>query len=241
LAFDAYGRRIKPAIDAPDQRHDRGGPVNADRVGAIAVAGGPLLLLVAIFWHPFIPDLTDKQDVARHMEADPATWFGAHLAVAIGAAVLLLGFLAVRSHVRSSVGREPWTARAIPPLVIGSFLFALLPAMEIAMLAVHDVGGDLVATNEAMDKWFIPILLAGSVAFGAGSVLFAIGVRRADILPRRLSWLVFVAFVASAASRFAPMTLPLRIGIVALVVAMLPLAVTMWKAGGARHSATVAA
>jgi hypothetical protein len=215
--------------------------MNADRVGALAAAGGPLLLLAGLLWHPFIPDLRDKVDVVRHMQADTAAWFGAHLVVALGAAILLLSFLAVRAHVRTSVGREPWTARAIPLLTVGSCLFVMLPAMEIAMLAVDAAGGDLVATHLALNTWFVPISMAGSAAFAIGSVLFAIGIHRARILPSGLAWVVIAALVVSAASRFAPMTLPLMIGAVALVVAMLPLAASMWNAGAAKRTRSVPA
>lgn len=214
--------------------------MNADRIGAAAVVAGPLLLLAGLLWHPFIPDLRDKADVARHLETDPVAWLGGHLVVALASGILLLGFLAARAHVRSSVGREPWTARAIPPLTMGSFLFVMLPAMEIAMLAVAKVGGDLVATQVALDTWFRPILLAGSALFAVGSVLFAIGVQRARILPRALARVVGAAFLVAALSRFVPLTLSLLVGAVALVVAMLPLAATMWSAGGAKLGAIAA-
>lgn len=214
--------------------------MNTDRIGAIAVVAGPLIVLGAILWHPFIPDLTDNADVVRHLQENTARWLGAHFLVALGSAVLLLGFLAVRAHVRTTVGREPWTARAIAPLVVGSILFAMLPAMEIAMLAVDKAGGDLLATQNALNTWFRPILLMGSVIFGVGTILFTVGVYKANILPTGVSRLVVVAFVVSAASRL-PFTLALIIGIVALNVAMLPLAVTMWNAAGADRPQGLAA
>ena len=214
--------------------------MNSDRLGAIPVVAGPLLLLAGILWHPFIPDLRDNSDVVHHLQQDTTSWFGAHFLVAVGTAVVLLGFLAVRAHVRTTVGREPWTARALPPLVVGSILFVMLPAMEIAMLAVEKVGGDLLATQNALDTWFKPILLAGSVIFGIGTILFAAGVHRANILPRGASLVVLVAFVVAAVSR-VPFTLALMVGIVALNIAMLPLAATMWRAGGAYAGRTAAA
>ncbi|HEX9817086.1 MAG TPA: hypothetical protein VGB18_08905 [Candidatus Thermoplasmatota archaeon] len=214
--------------------------MNADRIGAIAVAAGPLILLAGILWHPFIPDLRDNADVVRHMQADTGVWFGAHFVVAVGSAVLLLGLLAVRAHVRTTVGREPWTGRAIAPLVVGSILFAMLPAMEIGMLAVEKTGGDLLATHNALDTWFTPILVIGSFIFGVGMILFAVGVHKANILPTGLSRLVVAAFVVSALSRI-PFTAALIAGIVALNVAMLPLAATMWKAGSVDRPSGIAA
>lgn len=213
--------------------------MNQDRIGALVVAAGPLTLLVGILWHPFIPDLTDNADVVAHLAEDPGTWFAAHLLVAVGSPLLLLGFLAVRAHVRTTVGREPWTGRAIAPLVMGTALFTMLPAMEIGMLAVDEVGGDLLATQNALDTWFRPILIASALLLGVGTILFAIGVKRADILPTGIARTVVVALGVSAVSR-VPFTAALMIGIVALVVAMLPLAATMWKAGGESRAAAVA-
>lgn len=215
--------------------------MNVDRKGALVAAAGPVTLLMGLLWHPFIRDLRDKADVVRHMQADTTTWFGSHLVVALGSAILLLSFLAVRAHVRTSVGREPWTARAIPLLTVGSFLFVMLPAMEIGLLAVEAVGGDLVATHVALNTWWVPILMAGSATFGVGSVLFAVGIQRARILPSPLAWVVVASLVVSALSRFVPMTLGLLVGNVALVVAMLPLAATMWNAGSAERGRPIAA
>ena len=193
-----------------------------DRLAALAVASGPIILLVGILWHPFIPNLTDNADVVAHLQEDTTAWFGAHFLIALGSAFLLLGFLA---------------ARAIAPLVVGSTMFTMLPAMEIGMLAVHEVGGDLLATQNALDTWFVPILLVSAFLLAVGTIMFAVGVKRADILPAGLSRTVTVAFVVSAVSR-VPFTAALMAGIVALVVAMLPLAATMWKAGTASTRAT---
>ncbi len=204
-------------------------PPASNILGAVTVAAGPLLLLAGLVWHPFIPDLTDSADVARHLEEDTTTWLGAHYLVAVGAAVLLLGFLAVRTFIRTTRGPEPLTARALAPLVIGSCLFVMLPAMEIAMLAVAEAGGDVAETQEALGTWFLPTLVAGAIFYGVGAVLFGVGVLRAQVLPRGVSWVVLVAFAVSALGRLVPMTLVLMISIVALNVAMLPLAAAMWR------------
>lgn len=208
--------------------------MNTDRLGAVATAAGPLMLLAGILWHPFIPDLRNNADVVHHLQTNTTTWFGAHMLVALGAAVLLLGFLAIRTHIRTTVGREAWTGRAIAPLVISTALFVMLPAMEIGMLAVDKAGGDLLATQNALDTWFTPILLVGTLIFAVGSIMFAVGVHRARVLPTAASWTVLVAFVVSALSRI-PFTAALLVGIVALNVAMMPLAWTMWKAGSAQR------
>jgi hypothetical protein len=210
-----------------------------DRLGALAVAAGPLVLLAGILWHPFIPDLRDGDDVARHLQDDTTTWFGAHLLVAIGAAVLLLGFLAARAHIRTSVGREPWTGRAVVPLVLGSMLFVMLPAMEIGMLAVEAANGDVAATQAELYTWFMPLTFASAAILGVGTILFAVGVHKARVLPAALDRTVVAALVASALTRL-PFTAALIAGVVALNVAMLPLAATMWRAGGVPKPRTVA-
>jgi len=207
--------------------------MNQDRTAATAAFLGPAILLAGLLWHPFIAKLTDNDAVVHALAQDATRWFLSHFVVAIGAAVLLLAFLGVRAHIRATVGHEPWTSRAIVPLVLGTVLFALLPGMEIGILAVHESGGDALAAQNQLDTWFVPVLLAGSLLFAAGSVLFAIGVRKAAILPSTTSWLVVSALMVSAASRFVPMTGSLLVGALALVIAFWTLGVTMWQAGGA--------
>ncbi len=62
----------------------------------------------------------------------------------------------------------------------------------------------------------------------------ATGVGKASGLPRAISKLALVAFIAAGAAR-VPSSVALIVDVVALNVAVLPLAVTMWNAGEVRQ------
>lgn len=141
------------------------------------MAFAPVWLLAALLYHPVIPDLTDKASVAAAMTPDPVRWGFAHLAVGVGAALLVLAFLALRRYLQQA-GEQRWSRLGVPLIVLGSTLFAFLPAMEIAMLGAVGAGADVRAVLVAMDPWFVPILLSGSAIFALGILGFAVGIGR---------------------------------------------------------------
>lgn len=196
------------------------------RAGIVAL--GPAWLLAALLYHPLLPDLTDKASVATATTADTARWGFAHLAVGVGAALLLLAFLALRSYL-AAAGEHRWSGSAVPFVVLGSTLFAFLPAMEIAMLGAVGAGADVRAVLVAMDPWFVAILLAGSATFAVGILCFAVGIVRAGILGPTLAWAVGGLLVLSAATRFVPSHPVLTAGGVTLVAALWPLAYHMYR------------
>ncbi len=203
-------------------------PVARGRIRAATVALAPAVLLAALAYHPYIADLTDKASVAAALTSDTTRWGFSHLAVGVAAGLLLLAFLAVRSYLREA-GEEHWSVLALPFIAIGSVLFAFLPAMEIAMLAVAEEGADVQAILIAMDSWFFPILLAGAVLFALGVLGFATSIVRSGVLSPGLRRLVVVALIVMAATRFAPVGAALYLGGVAGVVALWVLAVHMWR------------
>lgn len=198
------------------------------RPGADMVAFAPVWLLAALVYHPIIPDLTDKAAVAAAMTPDPVRWGFAHLAVGIGAALLVLAFLALRRYLQQA-GEHRWSRPAIPLIVLGSTLFAFLPAMEIAMLGAVGAGADVRAVLVAMDPWFVPILLSGSAIFALGLLGFAVAIVRSGVLGRPLTWFVVGMLALSAATRFVPSHPVLVAGGVALVAALWPLAYRMHR------------
>jgi hypothetical protein len=210
----------------------RGGhPVSATtraRSRAAIVALAPAALLAAFAYHPYIANLTDKGAVAAALASDTTRWGLAHLAVGVGSGLAVLAFLAIRSYLREA-GEERWSILALPFIVIGSTLFAFLPAMEIAMLAAAEAGADVQAVLIALDSWFFPILLAGAITFALGVLGFAMGIARSGVLSRRLTWLVVGALVVMAAARFVPLGVALYVGGAATIVALWPLAYEMWK------------
>jgi hypothetical protein len=189
---------------------------------AVTVAGSPVVLLAGIVYHPHIADLRDKHAVAAALTSDVTRWSVAHLAVAVGSALVALAFLAVVATLRQR-GEWRWSARSVPFVVIGSTLFALLPAMEIAVLAATLAGADPVAVLLELDAWFRPLLLSGAAAFAVGVLFVARSLVSAAVLGRGTTMLVATALIVTAASRFLPFTPALQAGAVALVVALWPL------------------
>jgi len=181
------------------------------------VATAPVVLLAGIGYHPFIADLRDKEAVAAALTADVTRWSVAHLVVAVAAPLVTLAFLAVAGALRQR-GEWRWSARSVPFVVIGSTLFALLPAMEISVLAATLSGADLVAVLLELDAWFMPLLLSGAVVFAVGAALVARSVVSAAVLGRGRTTLVVTALLVAAASRFLPFTAALLVGAGALVV-----------------------
>lgn len=110
------------------------------RSGASIVAVAPVVLMASFVYHPHISDLTDKAAVAAALTEDTARWGFAHLAVGVGAALVVLAFLAIHRYLREA-GEYRWSALGVPFIVLGSTLFAFLPAMEIAMLGAAGAGG----------------------------------------------------------------------------------------------------
>ena len=181
------------------------------RFRAAIVAIAPAVLLFAFVYHPYIANLTDKAAVAAALGSDTTRWGLSHLAVGVGSGLAVLAFLAIRGYLREA-GEERWSILALPFIVIGSTLFAFLPAMEIAMLAVADEGADVQAVLTALDSWFFPILVAGAITFALGVLGFAVGIVRGGVLGPRLTWLVVGALFVMAAARFVPLGAALYVG-----------------------------
>ena len=223
------GTRNQPAAvrpSPPDSHAAARAPVGWSRArritAAATVATAPVVLLAGIAYHPFVADLRDKEAVADALTADVTRWSVAHLAVAVAAPLVALAFLAVAAALRQR-GEWRWSGRSVPFLVVGSSLFALLPAMEITVLAAYLAGADPVAVLLELDAWFLPVLLSGAAIFTLGAAFLARSVVSAAVLGRGMTVLVVTALLVTAASRFLPFTPALLAGAVALVVALWPL------------------
>lgn len=197
------------------------------RAGVVAVA--PMILLAALSYHPYTSGRQPNIDaLAAEVASDPTRWAVAHLATGFASAVLALAFLALRSHLHG-LGEDRLSAMALPFVVVGCTLYAMLPAMEFAPLATNEAGGDVVAAQEALIPWFIPVLVVAALTFGAGMVGFALSVLRSGmptLLPRSV---VGIALVVMALSRVVPLSaVQFQLQGVAALVALLPLAYSMW-------------
>lgn len=206
------------------------------RPQAAIVAIAPLFLLAALAYHPFIANLTDKASVAATATADTNRWALAHIAVGLGAGLLLAALLTMCSFLREA-GEHRRSSAAVPFLAVGTTLFAFLPAMETAMGAASLAGADALAVQSEIDVWFVPILIASSLAFAIGLMYLAVGVVESRVFDRKVTALVAGALVIGAMSRFVPLGAALYLGGVAGVVALLPVAARIWKAAPAPGSA----
>lgn len=200
------------------------------RLRAAILAAAPAVMLAGLFYHPHIGNPTDADFLTRlgvAVVADPLRWAIAHLAVAVASGLVVLAFLALRGRVREA-GEERWSALALPFIVMGSTLYAMLPAMEFAPLATARTGADIetiAATQGALFVWFIPTLFTAALLFLVGAAGFAVAVVRSRILDPRAAWIVATALVVTAASRFAPISaIQLYLHSVAGLVAFWPVA-----------------
>jgi len=192
---------------------------------AVTVAAGPVLLLAALLWHPPLPGrLPDNDAVAEAVAADVTRWGMSHLAAAVAAAAIAVAFLVIRSHLRER-GDGWFSAVGLALVVAGSTLYAVLPGMEFSALAAQENGTDIAAAQEALQPWFIAVLLSGSVLFAAGTTLFAVAVLRSGRMGRTEGVVIAAALVVFGVSRVIPIgVVQFYVQPVAALLALLPLA-----------------
>jgi hypothetical protein len=192
----------------------------------------PAMMLVGGGYHPWIGNPGDPgffETLATAVAADATRWWVAHFLIAVGSGLLMIAFLAIRSYLRDA-GEDRWSVVGVPFIVMGSTLYALLPAMEFAPVAALRAGADAAAVQAAQMPWFAPILLTSAALFALGVLGFVIGIVRSDVLGPWLTWIVAGALVAMAASRFFPVGVAqLYAGPAAGVVALWAMAYAIWK------------
>jgi len=200
------------------------------RLRSAVVAAAPLVLLVGFVSHPFIGlGPPDAAAVGAAAASETTRWGVSHLIVAVGSGVLLLAFLAIRTSLRES-GEERWSARAVPPIVIASILYAVLPGMEFAALAAAETGADVRAAQVAVQPWFTPIIVASGMTFLLGVLSFARGMARITPVSPTFTRVVVVGLVAAGLARLVPLTgVQFYVQSAALIVALWPLAYEMWR------------
>jgi hypothetical protein len=197
------------------------------RFGAAIVALAPAVMLAGLFAHPYIATLPDEAAVAEAVAADTTYWGLVHLTAAVASGLLVLAFLAIRSYLREA-GEERWRILALPFIVIGSTLFAVLPGMEFAPLAAAKAGADAEAAQAALASWFIPIMGMGAITFAVGVFAFAKEIANSRVMSRRLTWVVVGALEVLAISRLVPVgAAQFYVQGAAGVVALWPLAYEM--------------
>lgn len=187
----------------------------------------PAVSLVGWLYHPYVA-VPRESDVADAAASDPTRWGFSHLLVGVGYGLLAVAFLALRAHLRDA-GDERWSARAVPLVVLGCALTAILTGMEFAPLVAAETGGDVVAAQEELLPWFLPVAAASGVTFALGALGFAAAVAQTRVLGRRATRLVAGALVVTAAARFVPLGVAFYLTAGALVAALWPLALALWE------------
>lgn len=203
-------------------------PASGSKAGAVAVTAAPVLLLGAMLWHPPLPGrLPDSAAVAEAASADLTRWGLSHVAAALASAAIIVAFVAVRGYLRTN--GDGWlSAVGLGFVVVGGTLYAMLPGMEFSVLAAFETGADLAASQEALEPWFVPILLIGALLFTVGTVLFAVAVVRTPMLGRGETLVVAVALVVFGLTRLVPVgVVQFYVQPAAAMLALLPLAVAL--------------
>ena len=205
------------------------------RAQAAIVAIAPLVLLVGLAYHPYIPAVPrDIAVLAEQVAADTTRWGIAHVTVAVGYGLLTVAFLAIRAALNEA-GEDYWSGVALSLVVIGNALFTMLPGMEFAPLVAARTGSDIQAAQETLLPWFVPILAAGALCFGLGALGFAVGIVRARLLSPRMTRLVVGALIVFAVARFVPLgAVQFYVQGAAGILALWPLAYARWQQSAAR-------
>ena len=192
---------------------------------AAIVAIAPVVLLVAMVWHPYLPGrLPDHAAVAEAVADDPTRWGLVHLMTAVASAAVVLAFIAIRGYLREA-GDRALSAIGLGFIVLGSMSYAVLPGMEFTPLGALESGADPEAAQAALDDWFVPVLVTGAVAFAIGVVCVAVAIRRHGGLGPALTWVVVPALLVMAASRFVPFAaVSFYVQSAAALIALWPLA-----------------
>jgi hypothetical protein len=189
-----------------------------------------VVLVVGFLSHPYIGvGPPNEAAVAAAAASHTTRWGISHLIVGLGSGLLALAFLAIRSYLRDA-GEERWSAPAVPFVVIGSTLYAILPGMEFAALAAAVTGADVQAAQAAVEPWFIPVIMSSGVAFAMGVFRFAKGMASVGLSRPGLTRLVVGGLAVMAVARLIPLTgVQLYVQGAAFVVALWPLAYEMWR------------
>jgi len=194
-----------------------------------------LVLLIGFAYHPYVARPTNEVALAAAAASDTTRWGLSHLAIGVAYGLVVVAFIAIRSYLREA-GEERWSALALPFIALGSAMFAILTGMEFALVAAAKTGGDVAGAQAELMPWFIPVLLTAGVSFALGAIGFAKGIADSKMLSAQLNRLVVGALVVMVVARFVPLGAAQPVIGAAGVVALWPLAYTMWKRPVAQHS-----
>lgn len=198
---------------------------------ATILAVAPVVLLVALFAHPFIEGrLPNQAAIAEEVVAGTTRWGVVHLAASVASALIAVAFVALRNHLHEA-GEDRLSGLGLPLVIVGSTLYAVLPGMEFAALAAAEAGATTAEVAEVQDSigsWFMPVLVAGSLTFALGAIAFVGAIRASKMASAGITQAVSVALIVMALSRIVPLSATqFYTHGLAAVAAMWPLAYVM--------------
>lgn len=208
------------------------GEATTKRWWTAALIGAPAVLFAALAAHPFISGrLPDDEAIAEEVVAGPTRWALAHLATSVASALIILAFLVLRGYLYR-VGATRFSGLGIAFVVIGSVLYAVLPGMEFAPLAVAEMGGttaEVAAVQDEIGGWFTMVLIAGAIAYAVGVLSFAAAISMTTVGSVGLTRVVVSALVVMAVTRFVPfLAVQFYVQSVATMVALWSVAYVVW-------------
>lgn len=229
------GLRERPTAGSPriERRENGSGSDSTSARWQVAIfLIAPSLMAGGLFYHPAIGNPTDADflaNLAAAVRADTFRWALAHHMVAIGSGLIALAFLALENRLREA-GENRASRIGFPLIVVGSLMYAMLPAMEFAPFAAAEAGADPSAAQGAIFPWFIPTLFTGALIFFVGAVYFARAIVRSRLLKPGLARIVAGAMVVAAASRLVPVNfIQMDLQAIAGIIALWPLAYVTWN------------
>lgn len=183
----------------------------------------PLAMLAAFAYHPHIMFLPSPDAVSHAVQADTNRWAIAHWGLGMASGLMALAFLAVRGWL-SDAGENRLSAMALPFLIFSASVYAILPGMEFTVFAAARTGADIVASQQAVDSWFVPTMLIAGLSNALGAILLATAVRRSRVLGA-VRPVVVAALYVVAVSRLVPIG-PVQFYVqgTAFIVALWPIA-----------------
>ncbi len=100
----------------------------------------PAVMMLSFILHPHVGNPIDAdflEKLAAAVQADTTRWGIVHYLAGVGCGLMMLAFIAVRSHLRETAS-EPWSGPALPFMIMGSTLYALLPVKYLSFWKVRN-------------------------------------------------------------------------------------------------------
>jgi hypothetical protein len=114
--------------------------------------------------------------------------------------------------------------------------------MEFTVLAATVTGGDIAASQKAIDGWFVPVMMSSALTNGIGLACLVRGISRSNVLEAGVKPLVLIALVVMAVSRFVPIG-PVQFYVqgIAGILALWPIAQEIARGTARERAAPLAA